>query len=215
MAIWAGGMAAASPRRFCRHVRLTDWQLLNRGETPTGTLLLMADPMWLATACALSLFHGSITLVADRVRVAEVGGLPASQQLSGQLHHLASMDVDGLRKRLNDGETVVWLLGSEDFRSLGTEGERLAWASLVAGTEILWAQAKMESEAGLRISFESISTEEPSVSLENPDSPDDPATSMRKRADAVRAKLRRSLAEDPLSFPWEHADAFLVREHST
>ena len=204
LAIWASEMAASAPRRFCRHWRATEWQVLGQGpQAGGGQLVLTADPMWAASVCALALFHRPVVLVADPARYGEATELPDHGALAGRWRRLDGVDVDAVSRLLGEGETVVWVLASNDLglASDGGSADDPAWARVaVQGTaEVFWLRAQPESEAAWRFIVESL----PVVSRQIAAASRPIVLDVEGWVAAAAAQLHRSLAVDPLAFPWD------------
>ncbi len=196
LAVWISEMIAAAPRRSCRYLRFSGWQALAQRSAGKGQMVLTADPMWVASVCAVALFHRPIELVVDPARRATTAGLPAHGALAHRWRLQDAADIPALRFLLESGKTVVWVLGRDDFAAMaaGAGGTAPAWARLAAAgaSEVLWLRAQAESDDGLRLIVERL-----------PPATQRTAGDASAWVDAVEAQLRRGVASEPLSVSWD------------
>lgn len=201
-AIWSRELAARSPRRLCRHLHLQGWQRLTRTESSApGHLLLATDVMWWTAACALAYYHRPMTVVADAYRQGEAGR-PSTVDIPQQrLQLLPGILAEDLGDRLRRDETVLWVLGHNDLQCLAAGDDTApSWVGVAeeSAVPMTWIRAEPASSTTVRLVLDAF----------------DPWSVGHWRS-AVGAALGRQLAADTLAFPWEWADASLVRGETT
>lgn len=203
LAIWLSEIIAASPRRSCRHLRFTAWQELFRGSgddgepgaqgrsARKGQLLLTADSLWVASVCAVALFHRPLVLVVDAARYTAVAGLPGHGALAERWRMQDGDDMAALRSLMESGDTVVWVLSHDDLTAVA-EGARdvsPTWSHLAAeASQVFWLRAQPQSDDVVQLFVDAI----PQAS---PQGPDD----AQGWVDAVQARLQDTMKADPLA----------------